>query len=132
MTTPPVDVTWTPLADTYVPDNRREEFLAEAAKSRWAPANGKHPLSPGLALQEVVPILMRDLGLRGIDDVTYTQQWIMREDNHQAAPYEPDFMINATILGVRSRLNNFTFYLLDLGAGIAPIALVDTREILSP
>jgi hypothetical protein len=127
-------VTWTPVADRFLPVARREEFLAEAAQSQWLPANGTHAMSPGLALKEVIPALRRDVGLRTADQVAYSQMWIMREGTYELPdPLEdPDFTINATILGLRSTVDQLTFYLLDLGTDVAPIALIDDRASNGP
>lgn len=122
------EVTWSPVADTYLPSDRRAAFLAEAAQSRWRPAKGSFPMSQGLGLRIAVKELM-DLGLRGIDEVAYSQSWVMREGSYRAPEPgdDPDLLMDATILGVRSTVNDLTFYLLDMGVGIAPIAHLDTR-----
>lgn len=124
----PGSVTWTALADTYLPEDLRERFLAEVASARWRPANGSHPFSPGLGLKEVAIPLAREVGLRGVSHVTYDRPWVMREDDYRLEPHAFDFMIHALILGVRSERNALSMYFLDLGTGIAPMLLVDDRE----
>lgn len=120
--------TWTALAETYLPDDLRETFLAEAEQSRWVAANGTHPLSPGLALKEAFIPAVRAAGLRAISHVAYSQGWTIREDDYRLEPYVFDRMIHAVILGVRSELNGLRFYGLDLGTGVAPLALIDDTE----
>lgn len=117
--------TWTALADTYVPSDLRETFLAEAEQSIWKPPDGEHPFSPGLALKDTFIPAVRAAGLRAISHVAYSQGWTMREDNYRLEPYAFDRMISAVILGVRSEVNGLRFYGLDLGTGVAPIVLVD-------
>jgi hypothetical protein len=117
-----LDVTWTPLADRFVPEVLREEFIAEAEKSTWHPANGRHPMSPGLALQEVLPEVMKVTELR-FREVCYSQAWEVRDDTYLKEPYDPGVMGTYTILGARTA-SGIRCYILDLGVGIAPVALV--------
>lgn len=119
---------WTYLADTYLPMDLRDRFLTLAQQSRWVPADGRHPFSTGQMLSEAIPQLRRDTGLRNITHVTYGQSWVIREDNYRLEPYAFDFMIHGQILGVRSETDRWSFYLLDVSTGAAPIVHIFDEE----
>jgi hypothetical protein len=120
------EVTWTPLADTYLPSDLRDRFLTEAAQSTWHPIEGRHPMSPGLAVREVLPLLA-EIGLRRITQVAYDRAWVVREDTFRPDPMAEgtDQVGYYTILGTRTAPHQITCWFLDMGHGIAPLALVD-------
>jgi hypothetical protein len=118
-----LSVTWTAIAKKYLPEDEREGFLAEIEKAQWVPLKGNHPFSPGLALQEIGIDVWHEIGLPLPDEVTYSQEWVVREDDYHRGEYIPDFMINGTIIGIRSKCHKVALYFLDLN-DIVPVALV--------
>jgi hypothetical protein len=103
--------TWTPQADVYVPAELRAEFLAAADRSIWAAVTGSHRGPRALDVQEL-SVLFGRAGMAALDQVAHSQAWVV-----------PD-ATEATILGARSTRIGLTFYLLDIGVRIEPIAFI--------
>ena len=116
-----LNVTFTPLADTYLPAELREAFIAAAEQSQWREPSGKMPFSPGLALKKIVEE-SREMFGSPVHKVAWSQDWEVHEDHTKR--YQFDRMVSATILGVQTHRGQARWYFLDRGTEIVPLALV--------
>lgn len=117
------DYQWVTGNEEFLPVDLREQFLAEAEQSRWNPIDGRHPMSPALMLEAVIPHL-RDVLQLLFAEVAYDRAWEVRDDNYRPdpAPDFPDRIGTYTILGVRDR-RDVRVWMLDLGDRVVNLCI---------